>query len=480
MPGSEASEADFWLYDFELPALAGMAQGDAEPFEHYTALLDGIGVEADPPDLLGSYRQVYALHPDHPLVQLFSAMGIDFEPGTELNPLQEWLLLLDTFVPPNRGGSAARPGSSQRALRLPPARMLQVPCGAIQGGNIIPYWGLVQLESDWAAMYQALDSYYAIHGPMIAQAAQYELVASGDSAHEGHQGKGDRLDYTVKVQVDYQPWQVIPVGGVSCGVLVNQDFTVLTGGFSGVPVQWSVPNLFYDHGEVEEQEMVTDRGGEAHLRFQAWEEEAAGIGPYDEQTGEVSARLDLRVGFMAAGIIDPRLLDFVPSSPQVGPEFVQVSWHDTCDQFTPWFSEELHQSVAVFSQDLLIEGPILVTIYPGGDPATMQGSEALPISGSGHAEDCQFTNSGTDQVTVSGTVSPAEGEEPPMLHMTVNHSMQISIQGNICGGGSSMPVPLGGVTIEMPLRDGEMQGGPFSQPTVTGVTTYTLEVPCGN
>ncbi|MFN2273303.1 MAG: hypothetical protein ACK2TX_00505, partial [Anaerolineales bacterium] len=478
MPGSETSEADFWLYDFELPALAEMAQGAPVPFERYASLLTAAGVQGAPSSLIANYREVYARHPDHPLVELFAAMGLDFEPGLQLTPLQEWLLLLDTFIPPNPIGNALDPGSARRASRLPPSQSLQAVCGAIQGGNIIPYWGLMQSESGWAALIQARESYYAIHGPMIAQAARYALEASGSSAHEGHNGKGDRLEYTVRVQVNYQPWQMIPVAGVACGALENLDFKVLSDGLSSVPVEWSVPGVFYAHGELEEQDPLTDSSGEARLNFQAQEEEAAGIGPYKEETDEVSARLDLRSGFMANGIVDPRLLDFVPASVTAGPAPVQVSWHETCDHFTIWFNEELHQAVSVYSNDILIEGPISVRIYPGGDPATLEGSGTLPITGGGQAGDCRFTNSGVDQVTVTGTALPGVGEEPPTLKMTIEHAFQITVAGSQCGGGSPVPIPGGGGEIEMPFRDGEMVGGPFSQPTVSGLTTYTLEVAC--
>ncbi len=70
------------------------------------------------------------------------------------------------------------------------------------------------------------------------------------------------------------------------------------------------------------------------------------------------------------------------------------------------------------------------------------------------------------------------GDEPPTLKMTIEHAFQITVAGSQCGGGSPVPIPGGGGEIEMPFRDGEMYGGPFSQPTVSGLTTYTLEVAC--
>jgi len=244
MPGSERGEASFWLYDFEVPALASMAQGDPMPFEHYAAQLEALGYEGGPEALLTSYHDIYTRHPDHPLVQLLTAMAVDFEPGTSLTPLQEWLLLVDTFVPPNLSNASLGPGGTHLASLVQPGRARQTACGAIQGGNIIPYWGLMQSESDLAALFQAREVYYAIHGPMIAQAASYDLTASGASAHEGHEGKGDKLEYVAHVKVDYQPWQSIPVAGISCGALVNLDFRVLVDGMADVLVDWVIPDVF--------------------------------------------------------------------------------------------------------------------------------------------------------------------------------------------------------------------------------------------
>ena len=118
MPGSERGEASFWLYDFEVPALASMAQGVPVPFDGYTAQLAAFGAEGGSQELLSLYRESYARHPDHPLVQLLTAMGVDFTPGTRITPLEEWLLL-DTFVPPNFARAPPRLFDPHNANRFP-------------------------------------------------------------------------------------------------------------------------------------------------------------------------------------------------------------------------------------------------------------------------------------------------------------------------------------------------------------------------
>jgi hypothetical protein len=479
MPGSETQEEDFWLYDFEIGSLVQMAGQSAEPFASYHAILADLGYPGSETELLVSYHETYAEHTDHIFVQLLNEMGVDFSGNQMITPLQSWLLLLDTFVPPNGGAGAAGispDGGGHLMLQMPPQQ--GVPCGQITGSGVTPYWGLMGSDSDVAAYFAAVEVHYAIHGPLIASAVEASLTSTASEVHEGHNEKGDRVEYNVNVQVNFQPQASVPVAATSCGVLQNMGLEPLTGGFVDVPVDWKIADTLQQHGDVEEMEPVTDGDGKAKAVVQLVEEEAAGIGPYKEELGEVSAYLDLRVGFQFAGITDSRLLDFVPAEKELGPSEILVSWHEACHEFTIWFTEEMHQSVAVYSNDIFIEGPITVEILVGGEQAILDGSGTLPLTGGGQAGDCRFTNSGADQVSVSGTVVPAEGDAPPMLNMTIDHAFQVSVAGNKCGGGSPVPIPGGGGAVQMPLRNGEMYGGPFSQPTVTGVTTYKLEVPC--
>jgi hypothetical protein len=479
MRGSETGEVDFWLYDFEVGSLVHMASQPAEPFAAYHALLADLGYSGTEAELLMLYRDSYALHQDHIFVQLLNEMGINFSSDQKLTPLQSWLLLLDTFVPPNGDTVVVRshPTSSRHLMLLAPPEQ-GGPCGHITGSGIAPYWGVIQSEADLGAYFAAVEYYYAIHGPMLASAAEASLTSSTGEVHEGHNGKGDRVEFSLDVQVQYIPQPSVPVAATSCGVLVNVTWQPLLGGLASVPVEWEIPGALYAHGEPEQMDPLTDGDGVAKLVFQLQEEEAAGIGPYKEEAGAVTALINLRYGYMSAGITDERLLSFIPPRKEVGPRQILVSWHELYDEFTIWFAEELHQAVSMYTNDIFIEGPISVRIYPGGDPATLEGSGTLPITGQGQAGDCIFTNSGTDQVRVSGTVQPAEGEEPPMLNMTIEHGFQVTISGSQCGGGSPLTIFGGGGEVQMPLRDGEMYGAPFSQPTVSGVTTYTLEVPC--
>ena len=480
MPGSERGEGEFWLYDFEVPALAAMAGGDAAPFGQYAEMLVELGYPGTTEALLATYRRIYAQHADNPLVQILEGTGLKYSEDASLTPLQEWLLLLDTFVPPNGapGSAIGTGGVLRRAAGLPPDRRRQGICGEIRGGNLIPYWGTAWTESDLAAIMAAHEAYLAIHGPMLAQAADISLEASRQTAHEGHEGKGDRLEYTLKASASYHPLQAVPVGGISCGVLVDLNWRPIEGGLEGVFVEWEIPGAILGHAEQEEYDAVTDAQGEAKVAFRLVEEQARGIGPYEEESGSVRAYVQLRNAFLMAGIQNPRLLDFVPERRFAGKQPVTVSWHDLCEGFVVWFAEELHQQAPFVSQDILIEGPVMVDIYPEESPARLEGSASLPVSGGGKAGDCSFQTSGMDSVSIRGTASPGEGKDPPKLHMIIEHTMQIQIRGDQCGGGMPAPVPSGPSELEMPLRDGAWEGGEWSQPTVSGVTTYEIELRC--
>ena len=99
--GSETSEDDFWLYDFEVPALVRMATAPPRPFAITHSRVDELGFDGTIDDLLRFYHDTYAAVPEAYLVQLFEAAGIVFEGDLELPPLGEWLVMLDTFVPPH-------------------------------------------------------------------------------------------------------------------------------------------------------------------------------------------------------------------------------------------------------------------------------------------------------------------------------------------------------------------------------------------
>ena len=108
-------------------------------------------------DLTRVYRDTYALNADKFLAQLFSAMDVHFREGIELTPLQEWLLMLDTFVPTN--GSMAAKGGCLFSF-VPGRGAFSVsaqggPCGFISGGQVQANWGIIQSNTDLGLLLHA-------------------------------------------------------------------------------------------------------------------------------------------------------------------------------------------------------------------------------------------------------------------------------------------------------------------------------------
>ncbi len=329
-PGSETRPEDFWLYDFEVGYLTRMAGQAQRPFAEYHALLADLGYDGDQADLLLAYRRVYAEQPDAFLSQYFQAAGLRFEGDPGLTPLQSWLLLLDTFVPPN-GEPAALRGGGLLARRLPQGG----PCGTISGGTVVPAWGLARSASDIAALIQAETAYYAIHGPMLASSYEARLEPSARRVHEWHEDPVEPLVFTFSVEMNYIP-QSIPVAAVNCGYLLNLDPPIV-GGVEGVQVWWEVEGPFEQHGRLKTHDgsslggpARTDGLGRAELAFEPRAEPARGQGEERTAAASVAATYDVKYALQTRyGLNDPRLLMFLPERGRVlFPAEVEIGWHE--------------------------------------------------------------------------------------------------------------------------------------------------------
>jgi len=408
LAGSERSEQDFWLYDFELPLLAHIAKGDPRPFSLTTSRLTAVGYEGTSIDLIRVYRDTYALNADTFLVQLFSAMDITFREGVELTPLQEWLLMLDTFIPAN-GSTASRGGylfSVVPGRRATSVSAQGGACGFITGGQVQAHWGMINAGGDFGAFLVAEAAYYAVHGMLIAQSAQVSLEASPNSAHEGHGGLGDVIDLTATVTMSFIP-QNIPVGGTRCGVLVNLD-PPLVGPQQGVEIKWDIPEVLSEHGSVNPPEggySLTDHQGQSKVRFQARQEEANGKGEEEFEDGIVRATYNLRNHLAKNGYHDPRMLRLIPDRmPIYPPAVVTIEWHELCAQLELEIEYWQIVSVRDVTDERTLKGTIPFDIDFTQEPATLSGEAILMLGGQGSAPECTWTNTGTVDAELSGTV----------------------------------------------------------------------------
>lgn len=318
LQGSESIEDDFFLYDFEIPLLASMAGAPARPFLEVHAVLARAGFTGTPAELALGYATAFGEHPEAYVGRLLVAMGV--EPGQpDLTPLQSWLLLL-TLVPPNDGRPTA---SVSLALAGPPIAR----CGGIiTGAGVQPLWGVSPEPIFDDALFQnAVEVYYAIHGPILVNAVSGTMVVEPASVHEGHGGPSQTSQLSVRMNVLFIP-QHVSLGG--CGALINIIDPAFTP-VAGVPVEWRAGNDLKAHGslDVPAAGSFTDANGQAKATFTAQMEPSGGEGTEQSLTSGIIALLPAKDIFQFyLGISDSRLLLFVPERvPVLGA--LTVTWH---------------------------------------------------------------------------------------------------------------------------------------------------------
>src|SRR5688500_18068287 len=64
LPGSETSEDDFLLYDFEVPLMAEMAAGEPEPFSNLHGILAAAGYSGSQVELAFAFSTAFTAAPD--------------------------------------------------------------------------------------------------------------------------------------------------------------------------------------------------------------------------------------------------------------------------------------------------------------------------------------------------------------------------------------------------------------------------------
>jgi hypothetical protein len=323
--GSETGEDDFWLYDFQVPMVAALAEAQPRPFADLVELLRAAGLDMTGDELAAAYREVYAEHPDAFLVQVLEATGVQFAADAELTALQEWLLLLDTVVPPNRTEVAA----AGWPLLMAPVRLAQTGCAGPISGPALSGWGYVFGARDVGEVVEAEERFRQINRLLFMTALDVRLGIEPDRAHEGHGELGEEAELTVTVVSHFQP-QPEPV---SCGHLTLVGYPGYQGPLANVEVQWFIPGLLEERGTVRgdggmglERVTHTDEAGTTRLVFQAQQEEADGHGLHNEEIAVVRALVDVRTALRAIGF-DPLFTEFLGPVPVQ--ELITVEWHET-------------------------------------------------------------------------------------------------------------------------------------------------------
>jgi hypothetical protein len=319
LPGSETSQDDFLLYDFELPLLERMAAGEPEPFSTLQGTLATSGYSGSSAELAAGFAAAFEAAPESFLTRLFVAMGVGAD-EPELTPLQSWLLLL-----------SAAPANGSHVGLVTPARFDGVSETAVCGGVITasgvqPNWAVGPNPAlDEQAFASAVDLYYALQGPILYQAILVQVLADPSGVHEGHGGPGETAEFFAHLEVNFVPQEVLSGG---CGTLIN-SIRPVDGPIAGVPVTWELLPGLADHGYTTQTQSgaVTDANGIATLKFTAQMEASGGEGPEHSSFGGVFAYVPARDIFERfLGISDPRLLRFLPALQPTGGRLT-VTWH---------------------------------------------------------------------------------------------------------------------------------------------------------
>lgn len=267
--GTEASDADLYLFDPEVRGLIQFArewsgdESDWMTFRDFQASLAGLGFKGSAEDLANAYTTAYDDEPDTPMSKLIYSMGgVDVD--GKLAPLQAWLLFVDGFVPSH---SASAKVASTNPLQ-PDAKET----GWGVAHNNVQALSPVPLEADPLVI---------AHLMIVVRDTTLEVKATPDKLHEGHGGTGAPATISANIRAyvssfmsPFSQQPLIPVSGVA----------------SGVPIQWQLDPALDKHSSLPIDPFgVTDSLGTASFQYTPRQEEANGQGYETLDVGIVRA-----------------------------------------------------------------------------------------------------------------------------------------------------------------------------------------------
>lgn len=339
LAGSERSAEDLFLFDFEVSLLVSRGQQGRRPFSDFHQMLVPYGLTLSEDELKDFYQSTYQAHEDEWIAQLFQSMDLDFEGDVHLSPLQEWLLFLDTFVPPTGKEAAVAPTSSRGLLALIPHQQDQEKfCDAVRGNNADTAWGLawaaVGTASDAAAtvgeaakkgslgLMSFLDPKDLLHAIMMMMAVETKITKSVSSAHENHEGEPDQVTFTVSVEFTGD----LPAEIVSCAAILGFDVPK-KGPIEGARVEWDLGSVLSEHGYTRKGGGVafTDPKGKSEVVWEARQEPSAGEGTENQEPGTIEAVVRIQHGDVFnifAGMQEFFL-------PRTETSTISVGWHES-------------------------------------------------------------------------------------------------------------------------------------------------------
>ena len=339
--GSETGPRDIWIYDSMVPALERMASEPPLSFAAFAEYLAANGATVSAPNLLIEYRATYGAAGDRYVPQLVKALGVTFDDGATITPLVEWLLVLDTFVPRN-GTHAANAPISNPGVTAELAAAGN-PCSIVGDGDP-SNWSPDQASAMFAALLQQIhDADLMFNSIMLSQSISVVTEQTGDTVHEGHDGLGESVRFTVRASADFFPTDPI------CGLPGPVVFPGFRTGFvvlSGLDIVWKITPEALQHGAFHEADpsvpfgaggpptsngtftggTSTSGSGATAVEFQAREEPSHGKGTADRLVAQVDVSFfHLDRALQLAGYP----ADLVASVPPLPDQILglDVTWH---------------------------------------------------------------------------------------------------------------------------------------------------------
>jgi len=318
LAGSERNADDFFLFDFEVSLLVSHGQKGDRPFSDFYQMLVPYGLTMSQEELQTFYRTTYEAHSDEWLPQLFLSMGLDFEGDVRLTPMQEWLLFLDTFVPPNSLETSAISSKGLMALMYTAWGLAWAAAGTASDAA-----GAVgdAVKKGVLGPMTFLDPKDLLHAIMMMMGVETKIEKSASSAHESHDGDKDTVTFTVSVEFTGD----FPAEIVSCAAILGFDVPP-KGPIEGVRVEWDLGNILGQHGSCKKCGLLfTDEKGKSEAIWEARREPSGGEGEEHSEDGTVEAVVRIQHGDVFnifAGLQE----FFLPRTETIA---IPVGWHES-------------------------------------------------------------------------------------------------------------------------------------------------------
>ncbi len=311
-PGTERSDADFYLFETEARGLIAMLQEQDEPddwmtFRAFHEALVGLGFQGSFEDLAAAYDDAYAAAPDAPIAKFVTTVA-STDPEASFSRFGAWMLFLDAFVPPNDG------------IRQASATVVEYGSGiaAASASPNFNAWGRARDRLRNASTNMNVDP--AVIARLMSILANFSIVvaATPRKVHEGHGGNGSPTDVVAHILAAPGAF-VSPFTGTGI-VPVNNNPG------AGVTVTWDLDSTLTRHGSVDPSTQTTGMLPSAMTAYTPRREPANGFGTQITQFGAITASVP--GSELINSLYGTPILGALVPSKVSGVGQILVEWHD--------------------------------------------------------------------------------------------------------------------------------------------------------